>query len=286
MHNLVTIQFEDSAQCQCMSPADLAIHPGDQCIIDDHHILEYCRIVTVVPVESNEKPCDKMPVIIRRATLHDRSKAEENAVVGRMARVTCRRKAQDLKLDLRILHVRYSFDRVVLTVTFVAEGRIDFRELVRLLASELACRIEMKQLGVRDVARTTGGMAVCGRHLCCCSWMKNFEAVNIKMAKNQRLSLNPGTISGMCGRLKCCLRYENDAYRQMSQSMPHDRSRVMCPAGEGMVIDLNVISRRVKVCLADGRVLEYDAAETKEIPGTSPSIPKEEEVPHAQDTDN
>lgn len=287
MYRLVTVQFEDGAHRFCVSHPDLAIHEGDQCVIDDRKVLEFAKVTRIITVDDgSDHPKEPMPTVVRRATLHDRSKAGENTVVGRMAFATCRRRALDLKLDMRIVHARYSFDRVLLTVTFAAAERIDFRELVRVLAAELSCRIEMKQIGVRDVARMAGGMASCGRRLCCCSWLKNFEAVSVKMAKVQRISLNPVTIGGMCGRLKCCLRYENDAYRQADHEMPHERARVTCPAGEGTVIDVNVLRRRVKVCLADGRALEYDAKETREIPGTSPALPQEEEHPHAEIPDS
>ena len=287
MYRLVTVQFEDGAHLLCASQSDLAILEGDQCIVDDRKVLEFAKVTRIVTVDDgSDYPKEPMPAIVRRATLHDRSKAGESTVVGRMAVATCRRKVSDLKLEMRIVHVRYSFDRVLLTVTFAAAKRIDFRELVRLLAAELNCRIEMKQIGVRDVARIAGGMASCGRRLCCCSWLKNFEAVSVKMAKVQRISLNPVTISGMCGRLKCCLRYENDAYRQANNEMPHDRARVSCPAGEGVVVDVNVLRRRVKVCLADGRALEYDANETREIPGTRPVLPQEEDHPHAEIPDS
>lgn len=276
MVRMVTVQLEDGAKLQCGSPAELAIHPGDQCIIEDRRIAEFGRVLQIEERADTETPRGNAPVVLRRATLQDQSRASENAVVGRMSLEVCKRRVAEQKLDVRILYVRYCFDRTLLTITYSSEERVDFREIVRRLGTELNVRIEMKQLGVRDAARCIGGMAVCGRPLCCASWLRAFDAVSVKMAKAQRLSLNPGAISGMCGRLKCCLRFEYETYRQLGQEMPRDKAKVQSPEGKGEVIDVNLITRRVKVYLEDRRVLEFDAGQLQEIAGAAARTRTEE----------
>ncbi|GAG39857.1 unnamed protein product, partial [marine sediment metagenome] len=152
-----------------------------------------------------------------------------------------------------------SFDRKVVTISYTAEERVEFQDMVAELSGELHARIEMKQIGVRDAAGITGGLGPCGRRLCCDSWLHKFEAVSVRMAKNQRLSLNPNTISGVCGRLKCCLHFENECYSELGRRLPRDGALVKCPEGKGCVVDKNVLAQRVKVRMEDGRVREFDA---------------------------
>jgi cell fate regulator YaaT (PSP1 superfamily) len=170
-------------------------------------------------------------------------------------------KVEKLGLDMRVVRARYSFDRAVLHVTFTAEERIDYSALVQELGAELRTRIEMNQIGVRDEAGMIGGMGPCGRKLCCCSFLHRFESINVRMAKAQRVSLNPGAISGMCGRLKCCLRYEFETYRELGRNLPHDGALVQGPDGKGQVIDKDVLRQRLKVRLEDERILDYDVNE-------------------------
>jgi len=178
-----------------------------------------------------------------------------------MATEACTRKAKEHKLDMQIVGVRLSFDRKVVSISYTANERIQFRDMVGELAGELHARIEMKQIGVRDAARVAGGMGPCGRELCCCSWLQEFAAVSVRMAKNQRLSLNPNTISGVCGRLKCCLRYENECYSDLGRGLPREGMRVECPAGKGRVIDKNILAHRIRIRMDDDRILEFGAEE-------------------------
>jgi len=163
------------------------------------------------------------------------------------------------------VRVKYSFDRSVLVILFAAEERVDFQEMVKEISDELRTRVEMKQIGIRDEAGITGGLGPCGRNLCCCTWLNNFESINVKMAKIQRLSLNPGAISGMCGRLKCCLLYEYENYRELGRLLPRDGAAVKCPDGKGYVIDKDILAQRVRVRLDDERVLEYGADDVETI---------------------
>lgn len=170
---------------------------------------------------------------------------------------TCSSKAEQLKMAIRLIKVRFSFDRSVLRVVFGAEERVDCRELIRQLGEELRTRVEVRQVGVRDEAGMKGGMAPCGRLLCCASWLHNFESINVKMAKAQQLSLSPGTISGMCGRLRCCLRFEHDCYRELARKLPREGTSIRCRDGDGIVIAREILAQRVRVRLSDDRVLAY-----------------------------
>jgi cell fate regulator YaaT (PSP1 superfamily) len=262
VHRVVVVQLEDERRLTGCSPAELAVHEGDDVIVDHDRILEFGRVLSI---ESRDEPLPPphpgQALLVRRATLQDQSRAKENGVVSHMALKTVHRRVEEQRLPIRILHVRYSFDRALLTVTYTAEERVECREVAKTLAADLHTRVDLRQIGVRDAAGQVGGMAACGRRLCCCSWLSRFGVVSVKMAKNQRLSLNPAAISGMCGRLKCCLRYENDLYKQLSEGLPRDGARVRCPEGEGKVEDKDVLAQRIRVRLADGRVLTLVAGD-------------------------
>jgi cell fate regulator YaaT (PSP1 superfamily) len=216
-------------------------------------------------METVEEPRlpEGLSTALRRATLQDQTKAHENTLHAKMAMTACQHKVLVHKLPLKILSVRYSFDRSVLCVTFTADDRVDYREFLKDISGELKTHIEMRQIGVRDASGRVGGMGTCGRRLCCASWLKKFEAVGVKMAKQQRLALNPSTISGMCSRLKCCLRYEQEVYRDLSQTMPSDGDEVQIPEGRGFVVDRDIPRQRLKVRLEDNRCFDYPASEVQ-----------------------
>jgi len=262
MYRIATVEVNAGETLQCMSPDGLAIHVGDRCIFDAGQVLEIGSIVAVAEGTS-EQPDEALPTLLRCATLQDQAKARENDLMSKMAMDACEAKAHNLNLAMRLVRVRFSFDRKLLTVLFSAEDRVDFRELVKDLATEQHARIEMRQIGVRDEAGMIGGLGPCGRVQCCCSWLKNFDSINVKMAKVQRLSLNPSAISGMCGRLKCCLRYEYDQYRECSRGIPREGSVVETANGKGRVIDHNTLGRTVRVRLEDDSVADYDVDDVR-----------------------
>ncbi len=262
MDHLVTVEVEVGEQMPCVCPGSVAIHVGDRCVCDTGQYLEIGRI-TAVEALADPGRTGHLPKLIRCETLQDQAKARENELMGNMAMDSCRAMSAQLQLPMRLVRVRYSFDRKLLLVLFASEDRIDFRELVKRLAGDLHCRVEMRQIGVRDEAALIGGLGPCGREQCCCSWLKKFESVNVRMARVQKLSLNPGAISGMCGRLKCCLRYEHDQYRDALQGMPREGAYVDGPDGRGKVLDLNALAGRVRVRLEDGQVMDYDVAELR-----------------------
>lgn len=262
MYRPLKILLEDGRVLPAGCPCDLAIHQGDWCVIQQGRLLEYGRVQTLADTEDARQP-EGVPVVLRRATLQDQAKAHENNLHARMALTACQHKILTYKLPLKILCVRYSFDRSVLSITFTSEERVDYREFLKDISGELKSHIEMRQIGVRDASGRVGGMATCGRRMCCASWLKKFDAVGVKMAKQQRLALNPTTISGMCSRLKCCLRYEQEVYRELSQSMPGDGDEVEIPEGRGFVVDRDIPRQRVKVRLEDNRAFDYAAADVK-----------------------
>ncbi|MEI6970145.1 MAG: regulatory iron-sulfur-containing complex subunit RicT [bacterium] len=246
---------------RCSSPAELAIHEGDHCVVDCGATLEFGRIIRIWDEDVSVQDARDLPRLLRRATLQDHSRAKENALYLKMATDTCYEKAEAMKLNMRVISVRHSFDRKVVTIAYTSEERLQFRDLIQVLSGELNARVEMNQIGIRDAAGVVGGMGLCGRQLCCASWLRDFAAVSVRMAKTQRLSLNPNTISGMCGRLKCCLRYENETYAEMGARLPRDGGLVSCPGGRGCVVEKNILAQKVKVRLEDDRIQEFGASE-------------------------
>lgn len=256
MYRALELQLEDETVLKAVSPVELALHQGDLCLVECGRVPEYGRIVALNDHEGDMPSRSGGYVALRRATLQDQSRAKENTVVGHMAAKTVAKRIAAAKLPMRVVQVRYSFDRAVLHVTYTSEDRVECGEVVRELSSELRTRVEMRQIGVRDSARLIGGTGICGRCLCCRTFLKDFEAVSVKMAKAQRLALNPSSIGGACGRLKCCLKYEYECYRRMGEKLPRDGTRVRCPEGVGRVVDKDILRQRVKVMTADGRLIE------------------------------
>ena len=265
---IVAVEEGEGDPVQCVCPASVAVHVHDRCIYDTGQVLEIGEITAIRDLEpDDEARRHAVSRVVRCETLQDQAKSRENDLMGRMALDNCRKVAAELRLPMRLVRVRYTFDRKMLLVLFAADDRVDFRELVKRLSSELHCRVEMRQIGVRDEAALIGGLGPCGRVQCCCSWLKSFESVNVRMARVQRLSLNPGAISGMCGRLKCCLRYEHDQYREALHGMPREGALVESPDGRAKVIDIVTLARRVRVRLEDDRVMEYDVDDLRMLRG-------------------
>ena len=203
----------------------------------------------VLPDEKLEKPLKK---IIRIASYKDRKQDEENKIKEKEALKICEEKIKEHKLDMTLTDVEYKFDRSKLLFYFKADGRIDFRDLVKDLAAIFKTRIELRLIGVRDEVRKLGGNGMCGRELCCCSFLGNFETVSIKMAKEQNISLNPSKISGNCGRLMCCLKYEQEVYEEKLAKLPKVGAIVKTEDGEGEVCGVETLKEIIKVKFKDG----------------------------------
>jgi cell fate regulator YaaT (PSP1 superfamily) len=189
----------------------------------------------------------------RLATKEDLERIERNKEKGKQGIQTCLKKVEEQKLQMKIVHCEYSFDNSKVVFFFIAEDRVDFRHLVKDLAGIFHARIELKQIGVRDQAKAIGGVGCCGRSFCCSSYMREFIPLTIKMAKEQDLPINPTRISGVCGRIKCCMAYEYPLYKQYAKGMPKRGAKITTPEGKGEVFDVNYLERSVRVNLGDGK---------------------------------
>ncbi len=208
-------------------------------------------------------PIDSLRKILRKATPEDLRRDQERKELERKAYRVCAKKAADLKLGMNLVTVQYFFDRSKAVFYFTADGRIDFRELVKYLARTLNTRIEMRQIGVRDKARLVGGIGCCGRELCCKSFLSDFEPVSVRMAKDQNLPLNPSKISGVCGRLMCCLTYEHENYKQLGKGLPKCGKRIRVNGETGKVTRQNLLDGTVLVELEGGKEVELTAEQIK-----------------------
>lgn len=262
MCNVVGVRFKQAGKIYYFDPGDLGIQKEDHVIVETVRGVEYGHVV-VGPKEVDEDdvvlPLKK---VIRAADQKDRLAVQENSEAAINAFDTCTSKIIEHKLDMKLVDVEYTFDRNKVIFYFTADGRVDFRELVKDLASIFRTRIELRQIGVRDEAKMLGGIGPCGRMLCCSTFLGDFEPVSIKMAKDQNLSLNPAKISGLCGRLMCCLKYENDEYEDARRELPDVGQKVKTPSGNGRVTGLNILERLVQVHIPElERTLEFSADE-------------------------
>lgn len=238
---------------------DLSTHTGAYVIVEADRGLDFGRVLSEEKLLLDEKKL-KNPLrkIIRVADKTDIEKIKQNTEKIKEVMKTCNNKIEQHRLSMKLVKGEFSFDRSKIIFYFTAEERIDFRELVKDLAKIFKARIELKQVGVRDEAKILGGFGPCGRELCCRRFLTDFEPVSIKQAKDQNLPLNPAKISGLCGRLMCCLSYEHTHYKKLSKGLPHTGQRVKTPAGPGKVIDINFLKRVATVELEDGRQVKVD----------------------------
>lgn len=257
MDDLVLIKRRAYGKDQYYRRRELQIEVGDYCILEAERGIDYGKVMAL-PGEIKNEDLKKQPKkIIRVMTKEDHSQIEVNREKARNAFQTCHEKVVEKGITMKLVAAEYSFDQSRLIFYFTAEGRIDFRELVKDLAAIFKTRIELRQIGVRDEAKIRGGIGPCGLHLCCSSFLRKFDPVNIRMAKNQRQPLDTEKISGVCGRLFCCLRYEDSFYRAAFRRFPKDGDMVITPRGKGKVIDLNCIKETVLVEMEDEIRLEF-----------------------------
>ena len=248
---VVDIQFRPGQKIYFFDPAGHQLRAGDHVIIDTARGPEFGTCTGgnhIVPRKDIVVP---LRPVIRPATPQDVRMAEENQVKERKAFEVCLQKIDEQGLDMQLVSAEYAFDGTRILFFFTADERVDFRELVKSLASVFHTRIELRQIGVRDKAKMVGGLGICGRPFCCASFLDDFQPVSIKMAKTQNLSLNPTKISGTCGRLMCCLKYEQEAYEDLLRTAPKAESFVDTPEGRGTVIEVDLLRQRVKVKMED-----------------------------------
>jgi cell fate regulator YaaT (PSP1 superfamily) len=259
MGQLVQIKLGEYRPVAWMDANGVASHRHDLVIIEVERNLEFGKVISDPDKACTGKTEAAAGKVIRLASDGDLRQVVNNELKAGEALKTCKAKIVESKMDMQLVQAEYSFDATKIIIFFTAEGRVDFRNLVKDLAKILRVRIELKQIGVRDKAKIVGGYGVCGRELCCSSYMKDFHPLSIKMVKDQGLPLNPQKISGVCGRVKCCMAYEYQVYREFSRSLPKIGSKVSTPDGEkGKVVAMDILKRYVTVDLGEGKMVKIE----------------------------
>ena len=263
MIKIVGVRFKNAGKIYYFDPVDFEIEKNIDVVVETARGLEYGKIVVGPKEIEEEKLISPLKPIIRIATEEDKAIYRENKEKAKETFEICQQKIKEHGLTMFLIDCEYTFDRNKLIFYFTAEGRIDFWELVKDLASIFKTRIELRQIGVRDEAKSIGGLGTCGRKLCCSSWLGDFQPVSIKMAKDQSLSLNPTKISGICGRLFCCLKYEHDVYVEAIEKMPVVGSVVKVENQKGKVIEINPLLEQIKIEFNDKTIKTCLAEEVK-----------------------
>ena len=269
MSKIVAIRIRSGDPITYANPSGLDLRPHKYVMVQGEKGPELGQVVrTPQDVIWAETQGNLLPTVLRTATASDLGNLQRNREMEREAFVLARSKTRDLGLPMKIVEARYTFDRTRLTVSFGAEGRVDFRPLIRELGSSLRCRVELHQVGDRDVAKLAGGIGRCGRTLCCVTWMDKFESVSIRMAKEQALPISADGLAGACGRLRCCLRFEYEQYREVNKAMPRIGEEVGTPEGKAKVIVGHRMKETVSVQYTDDRVFEWPIARLERFPTT------------------
>ena len=281
MKRIVGIRFKKPGKIYFFDPENLNLNTKDLVIVETSMGEELGEVVISKRNMPEEKIVSPLKKVIRIATPKDIKHHEENKKKEQEAFKICEEKIKKYNLDMHLTDVEYKFDNSKILFYFTADGRIDFRELVKDLAAVFKTRIELRQIGVRDEVKRIGGNGICGRELCCCSFLNDFETVSIKMAKEQNLSLNPSKISGNCGRLMCCLKYEQQAYEDKLERLPKVNSIVKTPDGEGIIDSVETLKEIVRVKFKDEDddifYKKYPASEIKIIKSATTDTMNEEE---------
>lgn len=267
MIKVIGVRFRNAGKIYYFSPGNMEIKTGDHVIVETARGIEYGYVVLGSRDVEESKVIQPLKSVIRMATKDDKNKEQLNRKKEKDAFKICQEKIRKHNLEMKLIDVEYTFDNNKILFYFTADGRIDFRELVKDLASVFKTRIELRQVGVRDETKIVGGVGICGRALCCHSYLTEFIPVSIKMAKEQNLSLNPTKISGVCGRLMCCLKNEEETYEELNRKLPNPGDRVTTPEGlKGEVQSVNVLRQYVKVIVDvedEKEIREYQASELK-----------------------
>ena len=280
MITIIGVRFRNVGKVYYFSPRELDICVGDHVIVETARGVEYGFVVLGPKEVDDSKVIQPLKEVIRIATPKDDAREESNRKKEKEAFEICQKKIRAHNLEMKLIDAEYTFDNNKMLFYFTADGRIDFRELVKDLAAVFKTRIELRQIGVRDETKILGGIGICGRPLCCHTYLSEFAPVSIKMAKEQNLSLNPTKISGQCGRLMCCLKYEQDYYEETLKKLPRVGKEIMTPDGVGYVTEINVLKEKVKVRVRTDdsfEVREYGVEDVRKLaPGERPT---ENELP-------
>ncbi len=246
MVRVAGIRFKKAGKVYYFDPDDLDIKQGTNVIVETARGLEFGTVTADIKEVPETQIIMPLKKVIRIADQKDETQYEENTNKKARAIELCLEKVAKHKLEMKLIDVEYTFDNSKIIFYFTSEGRVDFRELVKDLASVFKMRIELRQIGVRDESKMMGGIGSCGKSLCCNTWLPDFEPVSIKMAKVQNLSLNPTKISGVCGRLMCCLKYENDIYLDLRRGMPDTGEKIKTVNGTAVVMDVKILENLIK----------------------------------------
>ena len=277
MTKIIGVRFKSTGKMYYFDPLDFEIRRGMHVIVETSRGVEYGE-VTLGIREADEKEVIKpLKGVLRIATDEDTARYKSNKEKEKEAFSVCAAKIREHRLEMKLIEVEYAFDGSKLLFYFTADGRVDFRELVKDLASVFRTRIELRQIGVRDESKTMGSIGMCGRNLCCSQFLGSFVPVSIKMAKEQGLSLNPSKISGACGRLMCCLKYEQDTYEALMADFPKQGTVIETPSGKGTVVSVALLRGKVKVKLEDENettLKEFDISELNGGKKEEPELPE------------
>ena len=291
MATVIGVRFKKAGKVYYFSPGEVWPAPGEYVIVETTRGIELGEVVTGAREVADEALVAPLKNVIRKATEADLAVQAKNEEREKEAFGICVQKIEQHKLEMKLVSVEYTFDDSKIIFYFTANGRVDFRDLVKDLAGIFHMRIELRQIGVRDEAKMLGGLGACGRQICCGAFLGDFQPVSIKMAKEQNLSLNPTKISGQCGRLMCCLKYEQDYYEETLKKLPRVGKDIMTPDGVGVVTEINVLRERVKVRVKTGddtfEVKEYELPDVRKLaPGEKAlyqeSAPKANDAPARQ----
>ena len=249
MSLIVGVRFKNNGKTYYFDPGTLSLQAGDSVIVETARGREWGRVSIANTQVDDKEVSSPLKPVVRRATKEDDERAEENERLGKEAVKITAQKVEKHKLNMKLVDAEYAFDRSKVTIFFTADGRVDFRELVRDIAGALHTRIELRQIYERDDIRLRGSLGPCGMPCCCITYLNEYEKVTVKMAKNQNLSLNPTKVSGMCGKLMCCLRYENDYYAETCKLMPKVGARVKTADGSVKVEGVDLLKRQIRASL-------------------------------------
>ena len=290
MKNIIGVRFKKLGKIYFFNPKRLRVRKGDKVIVETAQGEEYGEVMIPNRWVEDDKIVLPLKRVIRIANYRDHKHYEECRRKEKETFEVCLKKIKEHKLDMTLTDVEYKFDNSKILFYFTADGRIDFRELVKDLAAIYKTRIELRQIGVRDEVKRIGGNGICGRELCCCSFLSDFETVSIKMAKEQNMSLNPSKISGNCGRLMCCLKYEDNVYEEKLKNLPNIGAIVKTEDGEGEVEAIETLKERVRVKIKDNEegyfYKRYDAKDIKVIKDAVAEQINQEELEHKKELED
>lgn len=286
MKKIVGVRFKRLGKIYFFDPKWLEVQKGEYIIVETTQGEDIAEVIIPGRMIDEEKLNTPLKKVLRLASSKDLKHAEDLKKKEKEAFEYCNKKIKEYKLDMTLTDVEYKFDNSKILFSFTSDGRVDFRELVKDLAATYKTRIELRQIGVRDEVKRIGGNGVCGRELCCCSFLSDFEAVSIKMAKEQNLSLNPSKISGNCGRLMCCLKYENEVYEEKLKKMPNIGAIVETEEGQGEVENIETLKEQIRVKFKDGEgyfYKKYNAKDVKIIKDVANEKIDSEEIEHKKE---